>query len=142
MVRLHTSLRAWLIGIMAIAIVGASSAISAAPVSRTENGVTFVSGGIGEGPQQLMQAMRKGYNLRMTFAQKVTGDYLSDVKVVIRDSTGKELVTAISEGPFFFAKLPPGKYSVSTEYRGSAQVRPINMEGYKKVSLYLYWTNG
>lgn len=124
---------------MAIAAFGMSSVGSAAPVPRSENGVTYVSGGIGEGHRQSMQAMRKNYNLLMTFAQKGTGAYLSDVKVAIQDSTGKGLITAISEGPFFFANLPPGKYSVSAEYSGIKQVRTANTKGRKTVSLYLYW---
>ncbi len=139
MVRIFMLLRVWLIASIAIAVFGVSSVVWSAPVPRTENGVAYVSGGIGKGPQQSMQAMRNSYNLHVTFARKGTGDYLSDVKVVILDSIGKELVSAISEGPFFFAKLAPGKYSVSADYHGSKQVRPVDVEDNKTVSLYLYW---
>jgi len=141
MKRSHTLVRSWLIAATALAMLGVSFVASAEPVPQTENGVSYVSGGIGKGPQQAMQAMRKNYNLFATFAQKGTGAYLSDVKMDIRDSTGKEVVTAISEGPFFFAKLPSGKYSVSATYLGSTQARPVDIEGGKKVSVYLYWIN-
>ncbi|KWA30259.1 hypothetical protein WL27_26195 [Burkholderia multivorans] len=88
-----------------------------------------------------MQAVRKNYNLIMTFAQKGTGAYLSDVQVVIQDATGKEIMRAMSEGPFFFAKLPSGRYKVIADYLNSTQTLTANIHGHKSVDLYLYWIN-
>ena len=88
----------------------------------TENGITYVSGGIGEGQAQAMMGMRKDYNLQLTFAMKGTGEYLADVKVNIQDAKGKEILETVSSGPLFYAKLPQGRYKVTAEFNGKPPV--------------------
>ncbi|WP_052392090.1 flagellar hook assembly protein FlgD [Paraburkholderia bannensis] len=130
-----------LLAAFAAAAILAPAVATAKPTQHTENGVTYVSGGIGENDQQAMQAMRGDYNLHMTFAQKTSGAYLSDIKVNIKDAAGKDLVTAFSKGPFFFAKLPSGQYRVSVTYHDSAQTVPVDIEDRKEVDTHLYWVH-
>ena len=72
-----------------------------------QNGIQFLSGGIGVEERNAMQAESKVYNLKLSFSLK-DGAYIADVKVAI-DSGKKPLVRTNSDGPLFYAKLPPGK---------------------------------
>jgi hypothetical protein len=49
------------------------------------------------------------------------GAFVADVQVSIKDSGGAAILTAASEGPLFFAKLPAGSYSVEATYQGVAK---------------------
>lgn len=40
------------------------------------------------------------------------GNYLSEVEVVMKDAQGNTVLAVISEGPWFFTKLPPGRCTV------------------------------
>lgn len=103
---------------------------------ETQNGIRFLSGGIGMEERNAMQAEGKEYNLKLSFSLK-GGAYLADVKVAI-DSGKKPLVEADSGGPLFYAKLPPGKYRIAASYRGKTQTRTVAI-GKNATHVYFRW---
>ena len=90
------------------------------PAPQTQDGITFVSGGIADDWQQSMEAQRGQYNLHLLFAQVGTGAYFANIPVEIRDSSGHTVLNAISQGPFFYARLKPGSYRVTATHAGQA----------------------
>jgi len=90
------------------------------PAPQTQDGITFVSGGIADDWQQSMEAQRGQYNLHLLFAQIGTGAYFANIPVEIRDSSGHTVLSAVSQGPFFYARLRPGSYSVTATHAGQA----------------------
>jgi len=54
-----------------------------------------------------------------------SGNHVSDVLVSITDATGKTLVETTSEGPFFLAHLPRGKYQIAATLSGNTIKRQI-----------------
>ncbi len=102
---------------------------------RTQDGISYVSGGIGLDEREEMKAHRHGYNLFLTFAEK-SGSYLSDVQVVVKSLKGNKGFDTVSEGPFLYAALPPGKYRVSVEFKGEKQSREVNLGRAEEI---FYW---
>ena len=102
--------------------VGAQTAPEAAEgivKAQTAQGFTYESGGVGiEERAQMAQA--RDYSLKLMFANG-RGQYLANVNVVIRDQSGKEIVSSITNGPWFYIKLPPGKYSVEASFDGKTK---------------------
>lgn len=103
-----------------------------------QNGIQFLSGGIGVEERNAMQAESKVYNLKLSFSLK-DGAYIADVKVAI-DSGKKPLVRTNSDGPLFYAKLPPGKYSIAVSYQGKTQTRTVDV-GKSSTNLFFHWTD-
>lgn len=103
------------------------------------NAVPYVSGGIGEDEQQALQAEAANYNLRLSFAEKGSGAYLSDVKVTIRNAADATILAAVSEGPWFFAKLLPGRYRITVEADGQPQTRTVTLTPGQAMKLHFYW---
>lgn len=93
---------------------------------KTQNGITYLSGGVGLDERSEMKASMHGYNLIMTFAEK-SGAYVADVKVSIKSLGGKQGLEAVSDGPLFYAALPPGRYRVSAEYAGKTQTKIVKL---------------
>jgi hypothetical protein len=56
-----------------------------APAAQTQNGITFVTGGIGKPEAAAMKAAAGHYDLMITFADR-SGDYVADVDVKIQDA--------------------------------------------------------
>ena len=104
----------------------------------TQNGIQFLSGGIGMEERSAMQAEGRAYNLKLSFSLK-DGAYLADVRVAI-DSRKKPLVEADSDGPLFYAKLPPGKYRITASYQGRTQTRAVAI-GKHATNLYFRWAD-
>ena len=109
------------------------------PQPRTVEGVTFVSGGIGENEVQEMLTMKKEYNLHLMFVEKDTGAYLADVRVRILDAKGTSILDSVSEGPFFYAKLKPGKFRITASSNGQEQTQPTVISAKKAVSKTFYF---
>lgn len=111
------------------------------PESRVERqgAISFVSGGIGEEGRSAMQQMEPNYNLRLLFARQGTGEYLSAVDVNLADGQGKTVLATTSEGPFFFAEVPPGRYKLSVASEGRSQTRNVDVAASGAVKQSFYW---
>ena len=85
-----------------------------------------------------MHSLATNYNLRLVFAAR-KGAYLSDVKVDIRDTAGRNILSAVSNGPWFFAKLPGGRYRVMVEAGGKKMTRSAVVGSRSQTALEFYW---
>lgn len=107
--------------------------------AMTQNGISYVSGGVGTAQQQALKSMRKDYNLLLTFAVKKSGAYLADVKVKIQNAKGATLLDAVSSGPYFYARLAPGKYRVMAESKDKVLTQSVSIGKRGAKDLYFYW---
>jgi len=110
------------------------------PQAIVQNGITYLSGGIGEDQVQAMRAESKnGYNLQLVFATVKTGQYKANVNVTIANEKGVKLVDAVAVGPGFYAKLPNGHYRIVAEAQGTQQSKTIYVTGNNLTRYVLYW---
>jgi len=103
-------------------ILGSASFVSIAStnseaVFQTSGGISYVSGGVGTESIDRLTSMSREFNLKLVFAMK-SGEFVSGVRVVIADAKGKPLLETISEGPWFFTRLPAGHYQISATLAG------------------------
>lgn len=91
------------------------AALPAAALQRgtSATGVDYVSGGVGDDEQKLLQAQRRDYSLWLTTAVRGSGAHLAGVLVRIREAeTGLLVLDHRMDGPWLFAKLPVGRYEI------------------------------
>ena len=119
--------------------------VLAAPVSAqvaekalTQNGITFISGGIGIDSQERLKAREGEFNLKLVFTL-VEGNYLAGVTVSVKDASGRTLIEHDADGPFFLAKLPGGAYNVTAVYEGRSQVRKVAVRDGRLRTEYMRW---
>jgi hypothetical protein len=98
---------------------GASESESESVASRihpqTENGITYVCGGVGEQEAAYMKKSARDYDLMLTFTSR-TGQYLADVDVAIKDAKGKEVLRTTCDSPMLLVDLPrSGVYHVQAK---------------------------
>lgn len=103
-----------------------------------QNGVAYLSGGVGTSERAQMTRMDQSYNLRLVF-DVGSGAYLSNVAVKIQDMHGKTLVDTVSSGPWFCAKLPAGQYRVTTYFDGQQELRNVDL-GRNPRTIIEVWT--
>ena len=83
--------------------------------------VSFVSGGIGEGEAQRLQAQGRDYPLTVELLEHATprDEYTADANVTITDArNGRIVLDAKAEGPFMLVHLPAGDYRVAASLHG------------------------
>lgn len=92
------------------------------PVAH-DRGIPYVTGGVGQDEATALRGMASGYNMRATFVTR-SGEYLSGVTVQIyRGST--VVFSARSEGPYLFARLPPGRYRLVATSNGVSRTHEL-----------------
>jgi hypothetical protein len=107
---------------------------------KTVGNVSYVSGGVGVSERQALDQVKSQYNLRLLFAYNKSGAYLADVRVKITTGGGHTLLDVVSDGPFFYARLPAGHYRVSADNAGKVQTRSVTVPANGAVSQDFYWT--
>lgn len=109
------------------------------PAAQQQNGVAYITGGIGADEQQAFQAARPDYNLQLTFATRASGAYRADVAVTVTDAKGDVRLQLPQAGPLLYAKLPPGNYKVSVSAGGKTFTKPATIAASGARDLYFYW---
>jgi hypothetical protein len=87
-------------------------AIPALPIEAVqENGITYLSGGIGDEEVAQLKQEESKYNLRLQITGK-GGEYLSEVQLTLKDKKDSALVSIMDAGPYVYFQLPAGEYVV------------------------------
>jgi hypothetical protein len=127
---------------MALAILAAAPALAAKladlPPVQTQNGITYMTGGVGQPESTDMRAAAGRYSLMMTFAQR-NGDFLDDIKVAITDRQGSQILD-INSGPILLVDLPRGSYKIRATFGGKTLVRTVDVRGAHRQLAYA-WPN-
>jgi hypothetical protein len=105
---------------------------------KTYHNIPYVSGGVGEEEIDQLRQVDGAYNVKLIFAA-TAGNYLSDVHILIKDSQGTKVLEAVSEGPWFYTKLPSGTYNVLAQAEGRTQQQKAQVTQQKRTQLQFYW---
>ncbi len=107
----------------------------------TVGDVTYLSGGIGKSESVAMRGNAKNYALEAVFVEKsgALEEYLSEVKLQIQDSSKNTVLDIDTEGPYFLANLPQGRYQVSAEYKGEIKTQLVTISKKKHAKLVFWW---
>jgi hypothetical protein len=116
----------------------AGASVDSQPEVKDYKGIPYVSGGFGINERQQLQTMANGDNLMLSFALQ-NRSYLGGANVVIKDSKGNIVLETVADGPLFYAKLPPGKYTIDATATGKTleQVTDVPARGQKHI--YFAW---
>ncbi|MCC6534713.1 MAG: hypothetical protein IT531_19375 [Burkholderiales bacterium] len=118
--------------LLALVAMAAAMPGAAAPVKEVRGDISILHGGIGEEDRAAMQRAGAEYNLQLTFAAAGNGAYLADVAVTIRAAAGSVVLDTVASGPWLYARLPAGQYTVSATANGQVQSRRIDLKGTAK----------
>lgn len=100
--------------------------------------ISASSGAVGLEDRERMMRAYSRYNLHLAFAN-AKGEFLADIGLAIQGSDGKVMWRANSEGPYFFARLPQGRYQVTAAFGAQPQTRWIEVGEKAGPIHYFHW---
>ena len=110
-------------------------------VGRSSDDVNYVTGGIGKGEREAIEASKADYNLYITSAA-VSGEFVGDTSILITRMNGSEAeeVLNVESGPLLYVRLPAGNYHLSAEQGGQIKEQKfvVNSQG-KALTIRLSW---
>ncbi|GEM_PF-4582917 len=98
------------------------------PSSASEQHTTpaYITGGVGTAERDSLMAQANNYNVKVETAYK-SGHYISDAYITILDKNGTQMLAAMADGPLFYARLAPGKYTVKANYHDKVYERSVDV---------------
>ena len=132
----------------AIAVSGLTLALNAigapagrVPATHKQGEVTYISGGVGQAEADAIKHVAKYYPLELEFLLKAKpkDEYLTDVKVRVKDAHDKMVLDVKTDGPFLLAKMPAGKYTVSAERAGKVEHRQVEIAANEHRRVVFEW---
>ncbi|MFA7292211.1 MAG: carboxypeptidase-like regulatory domain-containing protein [Rhodocyclaceae bacterium] len=100
--------------------------------------VSYVSGGVGDESREHLQSIAASFNLKLLLAG-TSGEFLANVQVQIFGKDGKPVVQAVSEGPIFMARLPPGSYRITATADGVVREQKVVLGNGQRNTLHFRW---
>lgn len=76
-----------------------------------QNGITYLSGGIGDEEAAQLKAQEGAYNLRVLITGQ-SGEFLTDITFNLKDAKGATLLSIKDAGPYVYLTVPSASYSV------------------------------
>lgn len=110
-------------------------AIAPVPLEMRTNGqATYITGGISEDELVMLKAHANKFNLQVLLSKD--GHYLVADYLHIMDPTGLEVVRVEEAGPYVYAELTPGTYTVEASLEGEIKNATVTIKetGTKKLS--------
>lgn len=96
------------------------------PVVKTESGMSYITGGIGEEEMTALKEAAPNFNVRVLLAS-ADGAYMGDAIIRFLDKNDAEILRVHDVGPYFYINLPAGKYRVeAASAGGEVQGKNIN----------------
>jgi hypothetical protein len=118
------------------------------PPLQSQGQTEFLAGGIGSDESEAIRKEARSWPLMLEFAQGGASgaaghaEYISDVKIVIKDKSGNVVLDANAGGPFMLVKLAPGRYSLDATYESTTLHRDLKLEKGQNRKITLLWPAG
>lgn len=103
------------------------------------NGVPYAVGGWSIEARQELTSLAAGYSVMLVFARSVSGEYLADVKVSVRDTNGGEVLALDHSGPIVLLGLAAGNYLIELDHNGLRHTRMITVGAQTHRQVVFYW---
>ncbi len=122
----------------ALAMAALQAAATTLPPSQTENGITFVNGGVGHDEAAAMKTEARHYPLSITFSAAKDHEFVADVKLTIRSKSGREVLRT-SAGPITLLNVPAGSYAITAELKGTTLHRSVHVKSQGGTEVDFHW---
>lgn len=96
--------------------VGGGATEAVIPDIKQKNGIDYITGGVGEEELEAIKAQEQNFNVRI-LASSSQGEYMGEMAFRFLDDKGVEVFRVYDAGPYLYANLPVGKYTIE----GAAQ---------------------
>jgi len=126
---------------LSTAAVAGAAEISNLPPEQKQGSIAYLSGGVGAEQRTAIENVARSYPLELEFVKgaKAPREFLSGVKVEIRDSSDHTVLSTLADGPLLLAKLPSGSYSISATNMGSTETKRVTVAEGKHQHVLFDW---
>ena len=123
-------------------IMMSSWSLAQIPETQYSQGISYITGGVGEGETVAILAEAKQWPLLLEMSQIENGRgvWIFGATIKIMSSTKKQIVfEAQADGPYMLVNLVPGDYGIEATYEGVMQKRALSIKADSSQKISLFW---
>ena len=127
--------------VSAICITCSSVACAQIPDTQYSQGISYISGGVGEEESQAILAEAKQWPILLELSQLENGRgvWIFGAKIKILNTNNQLTFDAQADGPYILINLPVGQYQIEATYQGVMQRKVINIQASAPQKLAIFW---
>lgn len=118
-----------------------SLAMSQIPETQNSQGISYITGGVGEGETAAILAEAKQWPLLLEMSQLENGRgvWIFGANIKIMSNAKQTIFDAQADGPYMLVNLEPGDYAIEASYQGLAQRRTFSIKANSSQKIALFW---
>ncbi len=119
------------------------SSLSLAQIPETQysQGISYITGGVGEGETLAILAEAKQWPLLLEMSQIENGRgvWIFGAIIKILNLSKQVIFNAQADGPYMLVNLVPGDYAIEATYEGVTQKRALSIKADSSQKISLFW---
>lgn len=118
-----------------------SLSLAQIPDTQYSQGISYITGGVGEGEAVAILAEAKQWPLLLEMSQIENGRgvWIFGASIKILNSSKQVIFNAQAEGPYMLVNLVPGDYAIEAAYEGVLQKRTLSIKADSSQKIALFW---
>ena len=111
------------------------------PETQYSQGISYITGGVGEGETNAILAEAKQWPvlLEMSQIENGRGVWIFGATIKITNNAKKVIFDAQADGPYMLVNLVAGDYVIEATYQGVAQKRGLSVKPGSTLKIALFW---
>lgn len=119
------------------------SSLSLAQIPETQysQGISYITGGVGEGESVAILAEAKQWPLLLEMSQIENGRgvWIFGATIKILNLSKQAIFNAQADGPYMLVNLVPGDYVIEATYEGVMQKKTLSVKADSSQKISLFW---
>lgn len=118
-----------------------SWALAQIPDTQYSQGISYITGGVGEGETVAILAEVKQWPLLLEISQLQNGRgvWIFGASIKVINNAKKVIFDAQADGPYMLLNLSPGDYVIEATYEGVIQKRALSVKADSPQKISLFW---
>ncbi len=118
-----------------------SWALAQIPETQYSQGISYITGGVGEGETVAILAEAKQWPLLLEMSQIENGRgvWIFGASIKILNNAKQTIFDAQADGPYMLINLLQGEYSIEAIYQGAVQRRVLSIKADSPQKISLFW---
>lgn len=111
------------------------------PDTQYSQGISYVSGGVGEEESQAILGEAKQWPLLLELSQLEGGRgvWIFGAKIQVLNAKNQSIFDAQADGPYILINLPTGDYLIEASYQGVVQKKSVSVKSAVPQKISIFW---
>ena len=118
-----------------------SLSLAQIPETHYSQGISYITGGVGEGETVAILAEAKQWPLLLEMSQIENGRgvWIFGATIKILNLSKQTIFNAQADGPYMLVNLVPGDYAIEATYEGVMQKKTLSVKADSSQKISLFW---